>query len=199
MTTPPHFPRLDPAMQADRLVAPVTRWGSVGRTSVMTGTYHFMTDDFRFATIERRAHLVPDSGCRVAAEVNFSTWPGMDRGAALRTIWRKRRLAACWQSRGVRILVDANVAPGLRDVALLGVPAGWRAYATRSHSDYGVEELEREFAWLAGHAGTEDILYVVVGGGRRRGAECAERGWTWVPEEAHVAAGRQRAYGGADG
>lgn len=190
-----HFPTLDPLMQAERLEQPVVRWGRIGRTKPMTGTYHFMTDDYRFQTLERRAGLVPASGCRAAVEPNYSTWPGMDGGAALRTIYRKRRLAAYWQSRGVRILVDANVAPDARDVALLGVPAGWRAYATRSHRDYGVDELDREFAWLAAHAGTDDLLYVVFGGGRRRGAECAERGWTWVPEDAHVAQGRQRAYG----
>jgi hypothetical protein len=130
------WPMLDPLMQADGAPAPVVRWGSRARTARVTGgTVHFYTDDYRFRALMApgKAMDVPASGCAVAVEPNWSTAPPprMARLEALLLIRRKRLLARSWQRMGLRILVDLNVDPAWADLSLMGVPLGWRAYATR--------------------------------------------------------------------
>jgi hypothetical protein len=140
------WPMLDPLMQADGAPAPVVRWGSRARTARVTGgTVHFYTDDYRFRALMApgKAMDVPASGCAVAVEPNFSTAPPprMARLEALLLIRRKRLMARSWQARGVRILVDLNVDPAWADLGLLGVPLGWRAYATRWQRGMATSDL----------------------------------------------------------
>jgi hypothetical protein len=130
------WPMLDLGMQAEGVPAPVVRWGSRARTARVTGgTVHFYTDDYRFRALMApgKAMDVPASGCAVAVEPNWSTAPPprMARLEALLLIRRKRLLARSWQRMGLRILVDLNVDPAWADLSLMGVPLGWRAYATR--------------------------------------------------------------------
>jgi hypothetical protein len=188
------YPTLDPGMQAGGLIAPVVKWGSIARTSWAVGTYHFYTDDRQFTAMRKKPDQLPDSGCRAAVECNFSTWPGMPAERLIEGIRLKRRLARHWQSRGVRILVDMNVDPAFRDVALLGVPRGWRAYATRHQAGMGLADLEADFEQAAEHAGGGDgLLFIVFGGWRKVRDLCAGRNWSWAPEDRH------RAMGSVDG
>jgi hypothetical protein len=140
------WPMLDPLMQAEGVPAPVVRWGSRARTAeVAGGTVHFYTDDYRFRALMApgKAMDVPASGCAVAVEPNFSTAPPprMARLEALLLIRRKRLMARSWQARGVRILVDLNVDPAWADLSLIGVPMGWRAYATRWQRGMATSDL----------------------------------------------------------
>jgi hypothetical protein len=184
------IPELDLNLQAEELIAPVVKWGSVARTSRMIGTYHFLTDDYKFSALWSRPDRLPDSGCRVAVEPNYSTWPGMDPARLREGIYRKRWLARYWQSRGVRIVVDLNVDPAFRDVALEGVPPGWRAYAVRHQFGIGLGEIEADFEHAARHAGTrEGLLFAVFGGWRKVRDLCAARGWLWIAESMHAARG----------
>jgi hypothetical protein len=183
------IPALDLRFQATELVAPVVRWGRIARSSRIDGTYHFFTDDYKMSALWSNPDQLPDSGCRVAVEPNYSTWPGMDPARLREGIYRKRWLARHWQFRGVRIVVDLNVDPGFRDVALEGVPRGWRAYAVRHQSGIGLDEIEADFEHAARHAGTSKLLFCVFGGWRKVRDLCAERGWAWIAEDLHRARG----------
>jgi hypothetical protein len=140
------WPVLDLGMQAEGVPAPVVRWGSRARTAeVAGGTVHFYTDDYRFRALMApgKAMDVPASGCAVAVEPNFSTAPPprMARLEALLLIRRKRLMARSWQRMGLRILVDLNVDPAWADLSLIGVPMGWRAYATRWQRGMATSDL----------------------------------------------------------
>lgn len=171
------IPTLDIAMQATELPEPITRWGRISRKAPMPGTYHFYTDDYKMTMLCRRPWMLPATGCRVAVEPNFSTWAGMDRPAATNAIFWKRSLARAWQHAGVRIVVDLNLHEDWRHLAFLGVPRGWRSYATRRHRGFDLDAIEREFAAAAEHAGTADILFFVIGGWKKVRDHCLARGW----------------------
>jgi hypothetical protein len=55
---------------------------------------------------------------------------------AIYQIWRKRWLGRYLQHYGKRIFVDLNVAAEHAGINLLGIPKGWRAFATRGYDDY---------------------------------------------------------------
>jgi hypothetical protein len=183
------IPELDLNLQASELIAPITRWGRIARTSKMTGTYHMYTDDYKMSALWSHPDQLPDSGCRVSVEPNFSTWPQMDPDRLREGIYRKRWLARHWQSRGVRIVVDLSVDPAFRDVTLEGVPKGWRAYAVRHQSGIGLDEIEADWRLAVERAGSTDLLFCVFGGWRKVRDLCAERNWQWVAEDLHRARG----------
>lgn len=187
------IPTLDPAMQATRLVTPVTKWGTIARSRAMGGTYHFYTADYKFSALGDRPGIVPASGCRVAVEPNYSTQPGDDPEAVLAYVRRKRALARGWQAHGVRIVVDLNVEPEFRDLNLLGVPPGWSAFAVRCQKLIGWDVIEADHEAARRVAGGNPRLFVVFGGGRAARSYCERRGWAHVHEHAHLATGRVRA------
>lgn len=186
---------LDVALQAAAMPGEWRRWGSISRKAwVGPGVgYHFYCDDYKFTMLCRRPWMLPATGCAVAVEPNFSTWSGMDRLEAAAAIAWKRRLARSWQRAGVRIVVDLNLHADWWHLAFLGVPPGWRAYATRRHRGIDVSAIEAVWRAASDHAGTEDILFAVFGGWRKIRDACRERGWTWVGEDLH------RALGSTDG
>jgi hypothetical protein len=186
---PDEVPRLDLAMQADGVVPPVVKWGSIARSSRVDGTYHFYAEDRQFTGLWKEPDRLPASGCRVAVECNFSTWPGMPRDELMRGIYRKRWLARHWQSEGVRILVDLNVDPAFRDVALMGVPDGWSAYAVRHQRGISLAEIEADHRMACDRAGHDSILFVVFGGWKKVRDLCEGRGWTWQGEDLHAIRG----------
>jgi hypothetical protein len=194
----PWIPDLDPAMQAERVVAPVHTWGSRGRSLPNPGTYHFYVDDYQFNALWERPDDLLASGCAVAAEVNYTTLADTPKMGVLWTIYRKRVLSCYWQMRGVRILADLNVHPEHRSLALVGVPRGWRAYADRFHARVGVDALEADWRLAIDHAGTDDILFAVFGGGRRARLLCESRGWVHVPDHIEVVRGRMEPFGGSE-
>jgi len=165
---------------------PFIRWGSVARWTVNRGAWHFYTDDYRFSGLWANPQQVVNSQCTATVEANYSTSGTMPRAAVLYDLYRKRWLARFWQSRGVRIFVDLNIHPAHREAALLGVPRGWTAYATRSHRGFPPETLEREHAAAVAHAGTDRITFRVFGGGPVVRDLCAARGWLWTMEDADL-------------
>lgn len=185
----PAIPSLDLDMQAVDLPAPIVRWGRIGRSLPMTGTYHFYTDDYKFSALSRRPGQLVAVGCRVAIEPNYSTRPGMGERAVIEGIRLKRWMARTWQAGGVRTVVDLNVDPEYRHLALLGVPHGWRAYALRQQAGIGIDEIEADWRSAVARAGTEDILFAVFGGWRKVRDLCRSRGWAWVAEDMHLARG----------
>ena len=179
-------PLLDLSMQAERVALPFVRWGSVHRGPVhMPGTWHFYIYDREFNVIWHRPFLLPLTGCACAVEPNVSTGPGWPRAKVLYGIYRKRWVARFWQSRGVRILVDLNVEREFWDMALLGVPDGWRAFSFRACA-YEPEFSVGLYDLACRKAGTTDILMVVYGGGNAARRFCLERSLTWFLDERSV-------------
>jgi hypothetical protein len=176
-------PTLDPALQAEVVERPVVRWGRERRVSRVRGTWHFYIDDERLEPLWSRPWSVLRSGAGACCEPNFSVTPDTPRAVALYQVYRKRLLARSWQAHGLRILVDLCVAAEHAEIALLGVPRGWRAYSTRARADH-LDELEADAALAREHAGQEPLL-LVVGGGMRAGEMCRRRGWIWIEEAKH--------------
>lgn len=175
--------------QPEGLPMPVERWGKRTRGSQMLGTWHFYTDDYKFNALWDDPTLIVHSGCRAIVEPNISTGPHMPAAVALWGIYRKRWLARWAQQYGVAVFVDLNVDPAFARLNLLGVPKGWRHYATRS-IDAQSDLLEADYQIAQTHANGEPIVFMVVGGGQVTHTRCKERGWVHIPQEVHVIEGR---------
>jgi len=187
------IPILDLAMQADAADVPIMVWGGYGssrKKTKMPGTWLFYTEDSRFEALWDDPTTVVNSGCVNAAEPNFSCYSQMPEAQWLWQIYRKRWIARYWQSKGVRVFVDLNVYRGAYHYNLLGVPAGWKAYATRGYTDR-LDWTDEEYQMAVERAGTpEGVIFLVYGGGAEVRSRCKERGWLWIPEGRDVLRGR---------
>jgi len=177
--------RLD--MQADFLDAPVLQWGSCrGRHQINRGTWHGYSEDRVLEGIWRNPALVVATECRTCVEPNFSVFDLFPIPVVVWATYRKRWIARYWQERGVRVLVDLNVAERYMGMNLRGVPTGWRAYATHGYCDR-LGDLEREHDVACQHRGSRDLLFVVYGGGASVLSVCRKNGWHHVQESRTVA------------
>ncbi len=174
-------PLLDAKLQATGLVAPFVRWGTGSRRTRHSGTNHFYTDDYRFSALWDDPAPVVNSGCSAVVEPNFSIYIDMPAAVALWAVYRKRWLARFWQMYGIRVFADLNVAENHADLNLLGIPKGWRSWATRGYTER-MDSTIREYERAVVHAGTDDILFLVYGGGKQVEALCRKRGWLWQME-----------------
>jgi len=174
-------PLLDKNLQATSLDAPFLGWGSVARTQRMQGTWHFYTGDYRFEALWSDPAPVVNTRCTSVVEPNFSCYNEMPMAVGLWQVYRKRWLARWWQSYGIRVFVDLNVAPKFYDLNWLGVPEGWMAYGTRGYTDR-LDWTETEYTMACEHAGTDSVLFVVYGGGQAVEEACKEHGWLWMIE-----------------
>ncbi len=176
------IPSLLPELQASALPMPLITWGSRGRKLPNPGSYHFYTDDSRFMALWEDPTPIVNSGCETIVEPNFSIHVGAPRIVGLHHIYLKRWLSRYWQSHGLRVFVDLNVAPEFYLDNLRGVPAGWRAYATRG-SSARMQALIAEYEIAAQHAGSRDLVFLVVGGGQQVRALARARGWLYSANE----------------
>ena len=183
-------PLLDIRKQAQFVDAPIVRWGTGSRAYRHNGgTCMFYTDDYRFTALWTDPSPVVNAQFVNVVEPNFSIYRNMPRCGALWQVFRKRWLARYWQDMGMRLFVDLNVPPWAQEFNFLGVPQGWRAYMTRGATDLP-DETVTEYEIARTHAGTDDLLFVVYGGGKQIKALCQARGWVWVPEVTDTRKGR---------
>lgn len=175
------IPMLDVNMQAKAVDLPFVGWGSISRKRRIRGTWHFYTDDYRFEGLWKKPAEIVNTYCVNCVEPNFSVYNQMPFAVAVWGTYRKRWIARWWQSRGIKIFVDLNVAEKFAKLNLIGVPKGWNAYATRGYSAR-LDATEREYALACEHAGKENILFVVYGGGKAVQEYCRQRGWLWFDE-----------------
>ncbi len=181
-------PLLDVRLQGTAVIAPVQPWGqgAGARSRTNPGMWHFYTEDCRFQALWDDPSPVVNSGCGAIVEPNFSLYIEMAPAIALYRTYQKRWLARFWQGFGIKVFVDLNVAENHAELNLLGVPQGWRAWATRGYVDR-LDATVREWERAVAHAGTEDILFFVYGGGKAVKGLCQERGWTWLMEQRDAA------------
>lgn len=185
------IPLLDINRQAKAIDQPWAIWGAMSRKSRMNGTWLFYTEDYRYEALWADPSPLLNSNCANAVEPNFSCYENMPPAVAIWQIYRKRWIARWWQSYGVRILVDLNVAVNHADLNRLGIPAGWSAFATRGYAErISATHAEYEIAQsIAGEGVTP--LFVVYGGGKAVKAECQRMGWLWLQEDMDTAKGRE--------
>lgn len=174
------IPSLLPSLQASLLVAPFAGWGMVARSTRMVGTWHFYVDDYRFDHLWEDPSGILRTGCVAVVEPNVSVYQDMPRAVALWAIYRKRWIARWWQECGIKVLVDLNVARHHAELNWLGIPKGWKAYATRAY-EKRLEGTEEEYREAVDHAGTNEILFVVYGGGKKAEEMARSNGWIWYP------------------
>jgi len=180
------IPVLNPHKQAHAIDLPFIAWGSKARRDKMHGTYHFYVDDYRFTALWKRPEMVLKSGCINVVEANFSCLEQMPPAVAIYRTYQKRWLARYWQQGGIFVFVDLNVNPQYYKLNLLGVPKGWRSYCTRGYS-HRLDWTLEEYTVACNHAGTEDILFIVYGGGKEVKQMCMEHPeWLWIPEQMDV-------------
>lgn len=80
------------------------------------------------------------------------------------------------------MLVDIALDPAHRDLALLGVPKGWRSYSTYTYTkNHPIEWIFDDYKQACDHAGTDEIIFVVYGGEKSVHSICLEHGWLWFP------------------
>lgn len=184
------IPLLDPTRQADAFDIPMEIWGAK-RRGKSAGTVLFYTNDGRFEGLWANPHHLLESGAVNAVEPNFSVYKDFPRAVVLWHTYRKRWLARYWQSQGVRIFVDLNVHPSAYADNLIGVPKGWKAYATRGYSAR-LDHTEQELQLAQEHAGGP-VLFLVYGGGKAVKDWCQARagdGVAWVAEDMDVGKGK---------
>ena len=148
----------------------------------MTGTYHFYVSDDRFEALWRDPIDVANSACNALVEVNFSVYDDMPRAVAIWQMYRKRWLSRWFQTVGIPIIVDLNISHRHDDLRFIGVPKGWKAYATRAYSER-LDETVKEYKQAVEHAGGETILFACYGGGKAAEALSKEHGWIWYPDQ----------------
>jgi hypothetical protein len=179
--------------EVGELPGPLHKWGTRRRGAAAAGpggTVHFYADDYKFWGLSSNPEVVLEGGFGCAVEPNFSTWEGMAKAEALWWIYSKRVVARWWQSKGLAVVVDLNVAEPFRALSLLGVPEGWRAYATRWHRKTNPDYVRDQHDRACDRAGTDRILFAVFGGGALAAKLCEQLGAVHVPEEADAARGR---------
>ena len=147
----------------------------------MRGTWHFYVDDDKFKALWKHPDSVLETRCIGAVEPNFSTDDQMPLAVAMYRIYQKRWLARYWQQYELPVWVDLYVAPPFYKLNLMGVPEGWRSYAT-SATDARLDLLGEHAAIAQKHAGMNPIRFMVYGGGRKVKELCGKNDWIHIPE-----------------
>lgn len=177
------IPDLDISMQAQECCLPVWKWGEQPRGGDLkgNGTIHFFTDDYKFQTLYEHPEKLANVHPRNIVEPNFSLYLDMAPAFGLQAIYKKRVIARMMQDRGIRVFVDLNVAQKFIKLNLIGVPRGWRSFATRGYSDnVGALELEYRIAEASASLAGRKPLFVVYGGGKPCQDFCKEVGAIYV-------------------
>jgi len=180
------IPTLYLPLQADFVDLPVRGWGSIKRKTTMRGTWHFYVDDYKFAAIWKKPDEVLNTAAVSIVEVNFTTEDQMPMAVGLYRTMQKRWLARYWQSQGLRVFVDLNVAKKFDEINLLGVPDGWKSFAT-SGADYAIDRLETQGEIAKRKAGDAAVNFLVYGGGVKIAKLCAEQSWVYLPDARNAA------------
>ena len=174
-------PTLDITMQAKHCSIPALCYGEQKRTYQMqgTGTLHFFTDDYRYNTLYEHPEKILQHNPENIIEPNFSLFNEMPISFGLQAIYKKRWIARAMQDRGIRVFVDLNVCNKFYQINMLGVPMGWRAFATRGYSDR-LANLEFEYGIAKTWAGDKSPLFVVYGGGKDCREWCKRNGAIYI-------------------
>lgn len=172
------IPDLLPNLQAPAgIIHPFVPWGTQKRGS-SAGSIHFYVDDYRFQTIWDNPGQVVNSGCAVIVEPNMSTDDYVPHAYSLFLVFKKRWFARLMQERGISVFVDVHVASKDREINFLGVPKGWKSFATRGYAD-DIPMLIEDIEAAAEFAG-DGFNMVVYGGGAKCEKVARDRGCQYI-------------------
>lgn len=168
-----------PILRIDRqpetgLLMPFAPWGANARRRSHVGTIHFYVDDYRFNNIWLHPEKLIYTGCREVVDPNFSLFQTTPIAYGLQLLYKKRWIARWLQECGIRVWVDLNVAPKFRELNKLGVPKGYKAFATRGHEGE-LCHLEAEWQIAKEISGVETPNMIVYGGGETCKSFCRQR------------------------
>lgn len=182
------IPVLSLKYQATSYTSPFVQWGEISRRAKMGGTWHFYVEDEKFEAVWRDPKWPLISGAVNCIEINYSAYGNTPKAWVMGQLYKKRWISRWWQKYGMKIFVDLNVNDKYFDLNFLGVPSGWRAYATRGYNDR-LEYIVQQFDLACERAETDDILFVVIGGGKKVEEMAKDRAWCWVPERTDLTKG----------
>ncbi len=174
-------PTLNIKFQADALDLPVVQHGDISKHTKFRGTYMYWTEDDKFESLWKDPTKPLASRCVNCVEPNFSNYDQMARAYVLGMIYKKRWISYYWQTKGIRIFVDLNVNYKFYDLNLLGVPRGWKAWATRGYAKREDKVLE-QYELAVKHAETDNILFWIYSGGDTIKKLCQDHGWLFVED-----------------
>lgn len=176
------IPTLDINMQADSCQIPFLCFGEQKRTYNLggTGTLHFYTDDKRFTSVyEHPEKIYKQHHPANIVEPNFSLFNETPISFGMQPLYKKRWIARAMQMRGIGVFVDLNVAQKWYQLNMLGVPRGWRAFATRGYSDR-LNNLAFELSIATDWALGKAPLFVIYGGGNECRRFAQEHGCIYI-------------------
>ena len=185
------IPILSLDYMATEAKTPWAKWGELSAKKAIGGTKHFYAYDHKLYNIWHNPYQLLEGNTSQFCEVNFSIRNVHGRAYALGQIYRKRQIARWLQSKGKYIFVDMNVGGKWKKENLIGVEEGWTAYCTRGYTEKALYIAE-QIDLAVERAQTENILFVIYGGGEVI-ADCAkESGCIWFPEIMDVQKGKGR-------
>ena len=161
------IPVLDIEMQAKDCQIPFLCFGEQKRTYNMQsqGTLHFYTDDYRFTACYAHPEKILQHHPSNIVEPNFSLFNETPISFGMQGIYKKRWISCMMQKQNIGIFVDLNVAQKWYQLNMLGVPRGWRAFATRGYSDR-LSNLAFEYSIAKDWAQGAEPIFVIYGGGK---------------------------------
>ena len=83
----------------------------------------------------------------------------------------------------MRCWVDLNVAERWEDLNLIGVPRGWKAYATHQQRYMDESHLMHQFELAQAHAMSDNIKFAVYAHNKEVERICMREGWLYIPED----------------
>jgi hypothetical protein len=180
------IPDLDPRFQATGLHIPFVKWGEISYKKSMHGVWCFYVEDEKFESISDNPMKPLLSMPTDLVELNYSTYDTQPAALAIGQVFFKRWVSRFWQSKGFNVIVDLNVQPQFSKMNLIGVPKGWRAYATRGSGERTWVEHDYEIALEHSEADPGDILFIIYGGGQAIQEFANEHHCHWIPERMQV-------------
>ena len=155
------IPALDLEYQGTVVDLPCYAWRSAhSRQQKKGATIHFYTNDRHFRALSLEPAKLLQTPAVTVVEPNFSLDETTPMAIGLERIFQKRWMARFWQLHGRYIFIDLHVPAKYRKANLIGVPAGWKAYATRGGP---VDILAEEMELAKEHAQSEQIHFAVMG------------------------------------
>ena len=156
---------------------PVQNWGfhtSRGCGTLLFYEYTFLNDKL----IARQEDLLRSVTAHSVGELYLEDEPGDSKRYIMAQVQRKRALTARFQRLGIPVWIDLTIRNDCYNLALYGVPKGWKSYSIRKPL---AKDLIRVAALAQERAGGE-IRLICYGGSFVVEDICKQRGWHFQPE-----------------
>jgi hypothetical protein len=167
------IPALPLTAAATAVPLPIVCYGSRSRATWHTGTTHYYTEDYRF----QKLRFTPPSTVVVEPNYSYDT----ARASILYSTLRKRRAAWRYAMQGAQIIADLYIPPQHIELAILGLPRGWNAYAWRCHRADDPAIWDARLAAARAWAGDRPLLILLIAGGQRARDWAAKHNAIWHP------------------